>query len=68
MEIDLRGKMTDEGILRARMPKTWIVHRADVMLAGSDGEIFIGENDDIAHLLVYLPPVRGKIQYEAYHE
>lgn len=60
--------MTDEGILRARMPKTWIVHRADVMLAGSDGEIFIGENDDIAHLLVYLPPVRGKIQYEAYHE
>lgn len=49
---------TDEGIMRARMPKTWIIHRADVMLIGLDGEIFIGENDDISHLAVFLPPVR----------
>ena len=44
--------------MRARMPKTWIIHRADVMLIGLDGEIFIGENDDISHLAVFLPPVR----------
>lgn len=55
---------SDEGILRARMPETWIIHRADVMLVGLDGEIFIGENDDISHLAVFLPPVRKwEMQY-----
>lgn len=49
---------SDEGILRARMPKTWIIHRADVMLTGLDGEIYIGESDDISHLAVFLPPIR----------
>lgn len=49
--------ISDEGIMRARMPKTWVVHRADVMLTGNNGEIFIGENDDISHLIVFYPPV-----------
>lgn len=49
---------SDEGIMRSRMPKTWIIHRADVMLTGLDGEIFIGENDDISHLAVFYPPIR----------
>ena len=49
----------DEGILRSNMPKTWIVHCADVMLGGRNGEIFIGENDAISHLLVFYPPVKS---------
>ena len=52
--------VSDEGILRARMPKTWIVHRADVMLTGSNGEIYIGENDDISHLIVFYPSVQSQ--------
>ena len=50
--------VTDEGIMRSNMPKTWIVHCADVMLGGKDGEIFIGENDAISHLLIFYPPIR----------
>ena len=51
--------VSDEGILRSRMPKTWIIHSADVMLTGRDGEIYIGENDDISHLAIFLPPLRS---------
>ena len=50
------GEFADCGLMRAKIPYTWIVHRADVMLTGLDGELLIGEHDDISHLLTYFPP------------
>ncbi len=51
------GGMLDCGLMRSRIPKTWIIHRAATMAAGPDGELYIGENDAISHLFVYFPPV-----------
>ena len=51
------GDISDMGIMRAKIPNTWIIHRADAMLTGLDGELYIGEHDDISHLVTYFPPV-----------
>lgn len=51
------GEHNDSGIIRAKMPSTWIVHRADAIMTGLDGEIYIGENDMISHLITYFPPI-----------
>ncbi|MBT3380563.1 MAG: hypothetical protein HN742_10445 [Lentisphaerae bacterium] len=50
-------EFTDCGIMRAKMPKTWIVHRANALITGADGELLIGEHDDISHLMIYWPPI-----------
>lgn len=51
------GDLQDCGLMRARIPKTWIIHRAETMAVGPDGELYIGENDAISHLFIYCPPV-----------
>ena len=51
------GEFSDKGIMRAKIPSTWIIHRANAMLTGLDGELFIGEHDDISHLVTYFPPI-----------
>ena len=51
------GDVSDKGIMRAKIPNTWIIHRADAMLTGLDGELYIGEHDDISHLVTYFPPI-----------
>ena len=53
-------RLDDYGMIRAKAPKTWIVHRADVMVTGADGELFIGESDAISHLIIYHPPVEKR--------
>jgi len=50
----------DCGIMRAKIPKTWIIHRANALITGIDGEPFIGEYDDISHLMIYCPPIGKK--------
>jgi hypothetical protein len=52
------GETADRGILRAKIPYTWVVHRADVLRTGLDGQVFIGESDALSHLLLYYPPMR----------
>jgi len=51
------GEMKDCGLMRAKLPRTWIVHRAEAMATGLDGEIHIGESDAMSHLVTYFPPV-----------
>lgn len=58
----LKREMADFGLLRAKQPKTWIVHRADAMVTGPDGEIVIGETDALSHLIIYHPPVERRTQ------
>lgn len=53
----LNRNLEDFGMPRAKMPKTWIMHKADVLITGSDGELFIGESDAISHLFIYYPPI-----------
>lgn len=55
-----RRDMSDLGLLRAKQPKTWIVHKADAMITGPDGEIVIGESDALSHLIIYHPPVEKR--------
>lgn len=58
---DLRtGDMKDCGLLRAKMPKTWIVHKAEALAAGLDGELYVGETDAMSHLVIYAPPAPPK--------
>lgn len=51
------GEMRDCGIMRAKIPKTWVVHRAEAIVTGPDGELYIGENDAMSHLLIYCPNI-----------
>lgn len=53
--------LEDLGMARAKMPKTWIMHKADVLITGADGELFIGESDAISHLFIYYPAIEKKI-------
>jgi len=48
---------TDLGILGSAFPDYWIAHNLSAMSVGPNGEIFIGENDDISHLFIYYPPI-----------
>ena len=47
--------------MRAKIPSTWIVHRANPMITGLDGELYIGEHDDISHLMTYYPPMNSHL-------
>lgn len=54
-------EFTDLGLIRAKIPKTWILHQAETIITGLDGELYIGENDAISHLFTYFPPIsQGK--------
>jgi outer membrane protein assembly factor BamB len=50
----------DLGMMRSRVPRIWTVHKADVLITGADGELFIGESDAISHLLIYYPPIEKR--------
>lgn len=52
--------ITDLGILGSAFPDYWIAHSLNTMSVGGNGEIFIGESDDISHLFVYYPPIRRR--------
>jgi len=56
----LNTNLEDLGMLRAKMPKTWIMHKAEVLISGDDGELLIGENDAISHLFIYYPPIEKR--------
>ena len=49
---------SDVGLLRSKIPMTWVFHKSSCMLTGSDGEIFLGENERDSHLGIYFPPIR----------
>jgi hypothetical protein len=51
------GSLEDFGMIRSKLPKTWTVHRAGALITGVDGELYVGENDALSHLLTYHPPV-----------
>lgn len=55
-----RRDLSDGGMMRAKMPKTWTVHRADALVTGADGELYIGESDAISHLMIYHPPIEKR--------
>jgi hypothetical protein len=46
--------------MRAKTPKTWVAHQADVLITGNNGELFIGESDALSHLLIYCPPIEKR--------
>jgi hypothetical protein len=50
----------DCGMMRAKQPKTWIVHTADALITGPDGELYIGESDALSHLMIYHPPIEKR--------
>lgn len=54
------GDLNDYGMIRAKMPKTWVLHKADVLITGADGELYIGESDAISHLFIYYPPIEKR--------
>lgn len=49
---------TDLGLLGSAFPEYWIAHSLGCLATGPNGELFIGETDDISHLFIYYPPVR----------
>jgi len=49
-------------MIRAKMPKTWIVHQADALITGADGELYIGESDAISRLIACYPPVEKRLK------
>lgn len=49
--------LTDLGILGAAFPECWQAHALGALSVGPNGEVFVGESDDISHLFVYYPPV-----------
>jgi outer membrane protein assembly factor BamB len=52
--------LSDLGMMRAKIPKTWVAHQADVLITGNNGELFIGESDALSHLLIYCPPIEKR--------
>ena len=56
----LKRDLSDCGMIRAKMPKTWIVHKADTLITGCSGELFIGESDALSHLVIYCPPIEKR--------
>lgn len=48
---------TDLGLLGSAFPEYWIAHSLGAMAVGPNGELFIGETDDISHLFIYYPRI-----------
>jgi glucose/arabinose dehydrogenase len=57
-----KNQLEDCGMIRAKMPKTWIVHQADALITGADGELYIGESDAISRLIACYPPVEKRLK------
>jgi hypothetical protein len=57
---DSKQGFTDLGILGSAFPDYWIAHNLSAISVGPNGEIFIGENDEISHLFIYYPPIRKR--------
>ena len=56
---DVRERsFTDLGVLASAFPEYWIGHSFGALATGPNGELFIGETDDISHLFIYYPPHR----------
>jgi len=53
-----KRSFTDLGLLGSAFPEYWIGHSFGCMAVGLNGEIFLGETDDISHLFIYYPPIR----------
>lgn len=54
------GDMKDLGILRSTIVKSWVAHEIDAICTNRNGHIVLGENDRMAHLLIYYPPVEKR--------
>jgi len=48
----------DLGVVASAFPEYWIGHSFGAMATGLNGELFLGESDDISHLFIYYPPLR----------
>ena len=48
---------TDLGLVGSAFPEYWMAHSLSTMSLGPNGELFLGESDDISHLFIYYPPV-----------
>jgi hypothetical protein len=48
---------TDLGLLGSAFPEYWMAHSLGAMVVGPNGELFIGETDDISHLFIYYPRI-----------
>lgn len=46
---------TDLGLLGSAFPEYWIAHSLGAMAVGPNGELFIGETDEISHPFIYYP-------------
>jgi hypothetical protein len=53
---DGRG-FTDLGIVGAAFPECWQAHALGALSVGPNGEVFVGESDDLSHLFIYYPPI-----------
>ncbi len=51
------GGLRDLGAMRVAHPRPWVVHRVGAIAAGPAGEVFLGEDDRLAHLVIYHPPL-----------
>lgn len=56
----LTNEIMDMGMMRSRVPRIWAVHKASTIITGADGELFIGENDAISHLMTYYPSIEKR--------
>jgi len=54
------GDLRDLGIPRSTITKSWVAHEIDAMCVDRNGHVIMGENDRMAHLLVYYPPVEKR--------
>ena len=51
------GGFEDLGLLSTFITAQWTPHAIGAMCTGRNGEIFLGESDNISHFFVYYPPV-----------
>lgn len=54
------GGFDDLGLLSTFITVQWTPHSIGALCTGLNGEIFLGESDNISHLFVYYPPVVRK--------
>lgn len=52
-----RREFSDLGLLGSAFPEYWMAHSLGCLATGPNGELFIGETDDISHLFIYYPPI-----------
>jgi hypothetical protein len=59
------GDLSDLGIFRVKIPRSWHAYEFDAAATGPNGIIYFGENDRISHLFTYQPQLGGNLKINA---